>query len=280
MAEALKSRQRDDGTWNANLDDPNHFGGIETSGTVMFMYGYALGIRLGILDFNEYFPTLQKAYDGVVKYAINDKGRLLYVQPGSDSPQRYLNYENEDLRKDATRQYAVGIFLMAAGELMLLCDDYVEPELDVPEPDYVPIEKPTFDENYYKGKITATATAEQPGNTADKIVDKKLDDVNSMRWSADGYPQSVTLEFDKVLDIKKLTIVPYQNRAYIYKIEASIDGINYEEIVDNSENPLSWKYIDHEEDITAKYIRLTVTGCQNYSGTWVSINEILVYEKN
>lgn len=131
MAKSLKERQREDGIWNANLDDPNHFGGIESSGTALFMNGYALGIRKGWLDYDEYFETLKKAYDGLVEHCINEEGRLLYVQPGSNSPQIWLDYENEEKRRIATRQFAVGIFIMGASELMMMCEDYFPLEIDI-----------------------------------------------------------------------------------------------------------------------------------------------------
>lgn len=280
MADALIERQRDDGTWNANLDDPNHFGGIETSGTVMFMYGYILGIRLGILDFDKYFPIVQKIYEGVKKHAISKEGKLLYVQPGSDSPQRYHNYGNEEKRKNQTRQFAVGIFVMGLSELLLLCEDYVKPEILIDEPTYTPLELPTLEINYYKGKIKAVATKQQTGNTADRIVDKRMEDIDGHRWSAEGYPSSVTLEFEEVLDLRKITVIPYMNRSYIYTIEGSIDGVSYVTIVDNKGDSFNLGFEDHEVDTKAKYIRLTVTGCKNYSGQWISINELLVYTKN
>lgn len=277
MADALKERQRDDGTWNANLDDPEHFGGIETSGTVMFMYGYIVGIRLGILDFDTYFPIVQKIYEGLKKHAISKEGRLLYVQPGSDSPQRYANYHDEDKRREQTCQFAVGVFVMALSELMLLCKDYQKPDINLKEPEYTPFATPKLEEDYYMGKIKAKATKEQTGNTADRIVDKKFDDINGQRWSAQGYPNSVTLEFEEVLDLRKITVVPYFNRTYIYTIEASIDGENYNLIVENDGEMPAMRFIDHEIDTKAKYIRLTVTGCTNYTGDWISINEVLVY---
>lgn len=279
MAKALKERQREDGTWNANLADPEHYGGIETSGTSMFMYGYAVGIRLGLLDFDEYFPVLLKAYEGVKKHALSSEGRLLYVQPGSDSPQRYANYENEEKRKNATSQFAVGTYVMALAEIMRLCSDYVQPEISVPEPEFTPLKPPTLDDDYYKGKIKATATREQTGNTANKIVDKVYEDKDGYRWSADGYPQSITLELEKVISLRQITVVPYMSRAYIYKIEVSVDGVNYKKVVDNSSEPISFIFVNHEVNEDAKYIRMTVTGCKNYSGEWISINELFIYEK-
>lgn len=281
MAKSLKERQRDDGTWNANLDDPDHFGGIETSGTVMFMYGYAVGLKYGFLEYDEYFETLKKAFDGVCEHAISEEGRLLYVQPVADSPQMYENYNNEEKRKQSTKQYAVGIFVMAASELMSMCEDYVKPNLNIPEDDYVPIpkEEKEIDPSYYKGKINVVATKEQEGNEAINLVDKVFEDGDGNRWSADGFNNSATLEFESILKLKKIVVIPHMKRDYRYRIEASTDGINYTTVVDNTKNSTMWLFFSHDVDIEAKYLRLTVIGAGSYDGTWISINELLVYTK-
>ena len=70
MAEAIKGRQRDDGLWNVNLDDPEHYGGMETSGTALFVYGLSWGINNGLLDKATYLPTILKAWNGLTTYAI------------------------------------------------------------------------------------------------------------------------------------------------------------------------------------------------------------------
>ena len=57
MAGALVPRQRADGFWNCSLDDPNDFGGKETSGTALFTYGMAWGIRHKLLDEKTYGPS-------------------------------------------------------------------------------------------------------------------------------------------------------------------------------------------------------------------------------
>ena len=50
MSKALKQCQREDGFWNVSLHDPSNFGGKETSGTALFVYGMAWGVRNGLLD--------------------------------------------------------------------------------------------------------------------------------------------------------------------------------------------------------------------------------------
>ena len=58
MSKAIKACQREDGFWNVSLHDPNHFGGKELTGTSLFVYGMAWGIRNGLLDRDEYLPIV------------------------------------------------------------------------------------------------------------------------------------------------------------------------------------------------------------------------------
>lgn len=86
MAGALASVQRDDGFWNENLADPEHFGGPEITGTGLFVYGFAWGVNNGVLSRTEYMPVIVKAWKAISDSAIFPDGRLGYVQGTGDSP--------------------------------------------------------------------------------------------------------------------------------------------------------------------------------------------------
>lgn len=43
MSKAIKNCQRTDGFWNVSMHDESNFGGKETSGTALFVYGMAWG---------------------------------------------------------------------------------------------------------------------------------------------------------------------------------------------------------------------------------------------
>ncbi len=85
MSKALKKCQREDGFWNVSLHDPTNFGGKETSGTALFVYGMAWGVRNGLLDRKEYLPVLLKAWNAMVKDAVHPNGFLGYVQEQAKS---------------------------------------------------------------------------------------------------------------------------------------------------------------------------------------------------
>lgn len=86
MSKAIKLCQREDGFWNVSLHDPGNFGGKEGTGTALFVYGLAWGIRNGILDRDEYLPMTLKAWNALVKDCMHPNGALGYMQGRSNSP--------------------------------------------------------------------------------------------------------------------------------------------------------------------------------------------------
>ena len=118
MAGALIPRQRGDGFWNCSLDDPNDFGGKETSGTALFAYGMAWGIRKKILDEKTYAPVVARAWHALAEEALHPDGYLGYVQgtgkqPSEGQPVTY------DSKPDFT-DYGLGCFLLAGSEVWRL----------------------------------------------------------------------------------------------------------------------------------------------------------------
>jgi len=113
MADSLKDRQRPDGFWNVNLDDPAHFGGKETSGTAFFTYALAYGINVGILDDAIYRPVVEKAWNGMVNDAIKDCGFLGYIQGPGHRPE-----SSQPVTENSTRDFGVGAFLLAGSEVV------------------------------------------------------------------------------------------------------------------------------------------------------------------
>lgn len=86
MCEALLKVQRKDGFWNVSLHDPDHFGGRETSGTSLFVYGMAWGINNGYLPEERYRPAVIKAWNAMADKAVHDNGALGYVQSTGKEP--------------------------------------------------------------------------------------------------------------------------------------------------------------------------------------------------
>lgn len=118
MSKAIKACQREDGFWNVSLHDPNHFGGKELTGTSLFVYGMAWGIRNGLLDRDEYLPIALKAWNAMVKDAVHPDGFLGYVQGTGKEPKdgQPVTYDSKPDFDD----FGTGCFLLAGSEIYKL----------------------------------------------------------------------------------------------------------------------------------------------------------------
>jgi unsaturated rhamnogalacturonyl hydrolase len=118
MAEALFKVQRADGFWNVSLHDPNNFGGKELTGTALFTYGMAWGIRKGYLSKEKYLPVVIKAWNAMVKEALHSNGFLGYVQGTGKQPSegQPVTYDHMPDFED----YGLGCFLLAGSEVYKL----------------------------------------------------------------------------------------------------------------------------------------------------------------
>lgn len=118
MISALVPVQRTDGFWNVSLHDPTHFGGKETSGTALFVYGMAWGVNQGLLDQKVYRPVLIKAWNAMVKEAVHKNGFLGYLQGTGKEPKdgQPVSYTSMPDFED----YGLGCFLLAGTEVYKL----------------------------------------------------------------------------------------------------------------------------------------------------------------
>ena len=118
MCAALLPLQRSDGYWNVSLNDPDHFGGKEVSGTSLFIYGFSWGINQGILDRNTYLPAITKAWNAMCQEAVHPDGKLGYVQGTGKEP-----IDGQPVSYNSTpdfEDYGLGCFLMAGSEIYKL----------------------------------------------------------------------------------------------------------------------------------------------------------------
>jgi rhamnogalacturonyl hydrolase YesR len=86
MSGALLRWQREDGFWNPSLVSPDYYGGKETTGTGLFVYGMAWGINQGLLSRGKYLPAVQKGWSALCRDAIHPNGFLGWVQGTGASP--------------------------------------------------------------------------------------------------------------------------------------------------------------------------------------------------
>lgn len=115
LAEGVAPLQRADGFWNVSLHDPNHYGGKETTGTALFVYGMAWGLNNGILDKATYLPVIEKGWTAISSEAIQPNGFLGYVQSTGKEPK-----DGQPVTVDKMpdfEDYGLGCVLLAGTEI-------------------------------------------------------------------------------------------------------------------------------------------------------------------
>lgn len=118
MCAALVKCQRADGFWNTSLLDESNFGGKEVTGSALFIYGMAYGVRKGLLDSKTYMPVIAKGWNAIMKDAIHPNGYLGYVQGTGKQPKDGQPVEYDS--KPDFDDYGTGCVLLAGSEVYKL----------------------------------------------------------------------------------------------------------------------------------------------------------------
>ncbi len=118
MSAALLKCQQPDGYWYASLHDANDFGGKELTGTALFIYGMAWGVRNGYLSESQYKPIILTTWQNMVKDCLHPDGFLGYVQGTGKEPKdsQPTTYDKEPDFDD----YGLGCFLLCGTEIVKL----------------------------------------------------------------------------------------------------------------------------------------------------------------
>jgi hypothetical protein len=116
---------------------------------------------------------------------------------------------------------------------------------------------------------------QQTDNLAVSVVDGDA----LTRWSARYFPQWIEIDMGELYRIYRTEIIPYQNRAYQYLISGKENaGDDYIVLVDKQDNQMGGSVLtDTLDNVPARYLKLTVTGCHDYTGDWVSIMEFRAF---
>ena len=114
MCNGLAKCQREDGFWNVSLVSPTTYGGKETTGTALFLYGIAWGLQKGFLKEKVFRPIADKAWAAMAKDAVHADGFLGWVQgtgkdPSAGQPVTYTKVPDFE-------DYGIGCFLLGAAE--------------------------------------------------------------------------------------------------------------------------------------------------------------------
>jgi unsaturated rhamnogalacturonyl hydrolase len=119
MKTLLRLQDRRTGLWRQlplHVKDKANF--LESSGTAMFGYALAKGVRIGALP-ADHLKAAQKAYDGLVEHCLLDVGtpqiRLGRICAGTCIGDKEYYYARSQV--DRAETYAVGAMLLLANEL-------------------------------------------------------------------------------------------------------------------------------------------------------------------
>ncbi|HXB94034.1 MAG TPA: glycoside hydrolase family 88 protein, partial [Puia sp.] len=150
MVSALVPLQRADGFWNVSLHDSTHFGGKEVTGTALFTYGMAWGIRQGYLDKKTYDPVVMKAWNALVADALHPDGMLGFVQGTGKEPKdgQPVGYDKIPDFED----FGLGCFLLAGSEVYQIAN---APAANMNESKVPSYQEPTLTPTKAKDQRTA-----------------------------------------------------------------------------------------------------------------------------
>ena len=117
MSLALLKCQRKDGFWNVSLVSPATYGGPEMTGTALFLYGMAWGVRQGILPPKTFQQPMDKAWKALAS-CVHADGFIGYNQgtgkdPSAGQPVTFTSVPDFE-------DYGTGCFLLGAVEYFRL----------------------------------------------------------------------------------------------------------------------------------------------------------------
>jgi len=261
MASRLRELQGSDGMWRTSLLNPAAYPVPETSGTALFTFAIARGISLGVLDRDTYAPVVLRAWDALNRVSLQPSGFVTNCQNVGDRPG--TPYQGTGPRTPPTPTspgtlhvdsppYCVGSFVMAGAAVAALTGS-----LSTGRP--------------------VTATAQQAGNEAPRLADGNL----TTRWSANGFPQSATIDLGREYRASNSLLVTLDDRAYQYRVQTSLDGTTWTTVVDKTANTTPGSNADTFAGgtVPVRYVRLTVTGVSGTATSWISIREFSVHDR-
>ena len=120
MSKALARCQREDGFWNVSLHSPVTYGGPEMTGTSLFLYGMAWGVRHGILKKKDYDAVMEKAWQAM-RTCVHPDGFLGWNQgtgkdPSAGQPVTFTSVPDFE-------DYGTGCFMLGAIEYYRLLSE-------------------------------------------------------------------------------------------------------------------------------------------------------------
>ncbi|MDR6549661.1 S-layer homology domain-containing protein [Paenibacillus qinlingensis] len=130
-----------------------------------------------------------------------------------------------------------------------------------------------------QGKSTVASTVTGVTYSASQAVDGFI----HTKWVASNaqLPQWLTVDLAQNVHVSRVeTVFEHVNSSYAYKIETSIDGINWHVFADRSSNSsINFPFYSDNGDMTARFVRLQVLGVGS-PGDQASVYDFRVYSSN
>lgn len=109
-----------------------------------------------------------------------------------------------------------------------------------------------------------------------------VDGNTTTRWSASPYPQWLEVDLGALYDISRTEVISYEDRAYQFVVESKTTSSGaYSQIVDRSTNTtpgtIATPITNTFTAVSARFVRITVTGASGYTGLWASLLEFRVF---
>ncbi|GAA4113521.1 hypothetical protein GCM10022393_12580 [Aquimarina addita] len=126
------------------------------------------------------------------------------------------------------------------------------------------------------GDINDFSTEQNSTNGVANLIDGNTTD---NRWSAENYPQYAVIDLGASYAVDQINLYPYESRAYQFLVEGSTTSADsgFSTLTDATDNASGSTVINKSFDTqNVRYIRLTVTGASDYTGSWISIREFEV----
>lgn len=131
----------------------------------------------------------------------------------------------------------------------------------------------------YQASSTASSFYQLQAPDYDYKPSFATDNNNATMWKAatSSFPQHLTLDLGAVKNIKRIaTQFEFASYYYQYKIEYSANGKNWSLYVDKSKNRTSGSPMIDDQEVKARYLKLTVLGAEK-TGIFAAVWNIKVY---
>ena len=174
-----------------------------------------------------------------------------------------------DISSVLTGAAGIRLRVLQADDSTVVNDGFVQPgmQLEVTSDNGSKTARYTFVwGNLSTGKPTTASSVYAKENSQASFA---TDGQSDTRWTADihgssaVYPEWLMVDLEQTYTLSRIETDWFTGtgtRCYTYRIEASVDGQHFEEIVDRTNNTTAGKVTDALSPIQGRYVRITVTG--------------------